>query len=191
MSSETKFMYQLKITLDGVRPPIWRRILVSNESTLDQLHSIIQIVMGWEDAHLHDFSIGDKRYKQNPEELEIDWMDDEAGIKLSSFIIGEKFKFSYQYDFGDSWYHTVLVEKILPSDPNQILPLCVKGKRSGPVEDVGGVWGYMHFVEAINDPNHPAYADLRDWYYGDNVQQYDAEAFDMNEVNTTFRKIFK
>jgi hypothetical protein len=132
-----------------------------------------------------------------PEDLEMDDVEeteeDEEDFTLNSFITGEKYKFGYEYDFGDGWKHTILVEKILPLDATKQLPLCTAGKRACPPEDCGGVWGYMHFVEAINDPNHTAYKNLREWYYGDDdeQQQYDAEAFDMDEVNTIFRNVFK
>ena len=63
----------------------------------------------------------------------------------------EKSKFSYTYDFGDSWEHSILVEKILPKEPKVSYPLCIKAKRACPPEDCGGAWGYMEFLSAMQE----------------------------------------
>ncbi|MEO0565637.1 MAG: plasmid pRiA4b ORF-3 family protein, partial [Chloroflexota bacterium] len=108
-------------------------------------------------------------------------------VKLSSLIDSEGEKFNYAYDFGDDWQHIVLVEKILTPDPDQKTPICIKGKRACPPEDVGGVWGYDTFIEAIKDSNHPDHEDYIDWIDGD----FDPEAFDVGEVNQRLRHLQK
>ena len=112
--SGDKSVYQLKVTLDDSKPPIWRRILVSENITLDSLHEILQIVMGWENYHLHMFTINGQIYG-DPEDDEYGYLGtkNEARYRLDQLSLREKSKFSYEYDFGDSWDHTILVEKIL------------------------------------------------------------------------------
>jgi len=111
--SEAAAIYQLKITLEKIRPPIWRRIQVPGAVSLSYLHLLIQIVMGWEDAHLHAFRVGNTLYGQPDEDLE-DRMHDEHPIRLARIAPAEKSSFRYEYDFGDDWQHLVVVEKILP-----------------------------------------------------------------------------
>ena len=179
-------IYQIKITLSGSKPPIWRRVLVSSETTLFKLHQIIQTVMPWTDSHLHMFEIGTERYSSPYEPgalAELD-MQDERRVKLRKIVSGEKFKFVYEYDFGDSWYHDLLVEKILPFDSQQKLPICIKGKRACPPDDSGGIWSYPYFLEALQDTEHPDHEMYSEWL-GD--EPFDPEAFDLDAVNARLK----
>lgn len=189
MSKTGAPIYQIKITLKHSKPPIWRRLLISSETTLARLHDIIQVAMGWYDSHLHAFNINRENYSTpspyDPEHLRELGMKSTRGKKLQSFISGEGDKFTYEYDFGDFWEHVILVEKILPSDPEQPLPTCIKGKRTCPPEDVGGVWGYDTFLEAIKDPNHPEHAMYTEWIGDD----FDPEAFDLDATNRALRSL--
>jgi hypothetical protein len=182
MAKATPQIYQIKITLTDSKPPIWRRILVASETKLFQLHQIIQAVMPWGDEHLHMFEVGEIRYSvpYEPGALaELD-MEDERRVKLSQIVTGEKFKFVYQYDFGDSWYHRLVVEKILPFDETKKLPICIKGERACPPDDSGGIWNYPNFLEALEDPDHPDHELYREWM-GD--EPFDPEAFDLDAIN--------
>jgi len=177
-------IYQLKITLMDSKPPIWRRVLVAGDIPLSRLHRIIQAVMGWWDSHLHQFIVGDIYYGvPDPD----DWHEvkDERRAKLNQIAPSEKSRFIYEYDFGDDWLHSVQVEKILPPDPAQRLPICIKGKRACPPEDVGGVWGYDTFLEALKDPGHPEHDMYKEWI-GD---AFDPEAVDLDEINARLRDI--
>src|SRR3990170_4395665 len=129
-------IYQIKVTINGSKPPIWRRLLVPSDVTLARLHDIIQMVMGWYDAHLHQFIVGDTFYGVPHPDYE-DWveMQDERQFRLNEIAPGERSKFVYEYDFGDSWEHVVLVEKVLPPEPGLRYPLCIKGRRACPPED--------------------------------------------------------
>ncbi len=183
MAKEQPQIYQIKVTLTDSKPPIWRRLLVSSATTLYQLHQIIQTVMPWEDAHLHMFEVNGSRYSYPYEPgalAELD-MKDERRVPLHKIVSGEKFKFVYEYDFGDSWYHDILVEKILPFDPGQKLPLCIKGKRACPPDDSGGIWSYPYFLEALQDPNHPDHEMYMEWM---GEEPFDPEAFDLDAINT-------
>ncbi len=185
MTRKTAPIYQIKVTLDDTHPPIWRRFLVSGNTTLFDLHHILQIVMGWTNSHLHMFTINGEFYG--------DPADDEYGelgtrnekkFKLGKLIPEAGKRFSYEYDFGDSWEHTLLVEKILPPEKGQHYPVCIKGKRACPPEDVGGVWGYIGFLEAIADPDHPEHDEYIEWIGDD----FNPQAFDLDEINEALRQ---
>jgi hypothetical protein len=105
--------------------------------------------------------------------------------KLNTLVSGEGDKFTYEYDFGDDWQHEIKIEKVLPPDPKQKLPVCIKGKRACPPEDIGGVWGYEEFLEAIKDPNHDEHAMYTEWIGDD----FDPEAFDLDEVNERLKHV--
>ena len=186
MTRKPTQIYQIKITLDNTHPPIWRSILVPGSTTLLKLHDVLQIVMGWQDYHLHMFKIDGLIYG-NPEDDEYGDLGtlDESEFKLIQVIRRVGQRFSYEYDFGDSWDHTLIVEKILPSQKGARHPLCLKGKRACPPEDVGGVWGYEKFLEAINDPDHEEHDDYLNWVGGG----FDPEAFNLDEVNDQLRRM--
>ena len=180
-------IYQIKVTLKHGKPPIWRRIQVPGDVTLAKLHRILQIVMGWADYHLHQFIVGGAYYGEPHPDYEA-WgpeMHNERRVKLEQIAPGEKSKFSYEYDFGDGWEHELLVEKILPPEPGVHYPCCLKGKRACPPEDVGGIWGYADFLEAIADPDHEDHEDMLEWIGG----EFDPEAFDLDEINAELRKL--
>lgn len=163
-------IYQLKISLKGVRPPIWRRILVSSSTTLTKLHHIIQVSMGWENYHLFSFNIYGENY------------DDEAGSlskSLAKLNLGVKAKFYYEYDFGDSWLHEILVEKIAPKPAGVQIPICLTGKRACPPEDCGGVWGYQSLLETLDNENSSEYEEMREWVGDD----FHPELFNIDDVN--------
>lgn len=175
-----KSIYQLKVTLNDSKPPIWRRILVADTTTLNQLHFILQTVMGWADCHLHHFIINEEFYG-SPKEDEFGDMGtkNEARYKLNQFVNREGFRFRYEYDFGDSWLHDLVIEKILPEEKGVHYPVCIAGKRACPPEDVGGVWGYEDFLKVISNPKHPEHEEMMGWIGGD----FDPERFNLNAIN--------
>jgi hypothetical protein len=177
-------IYQLKVTLKDSRPPIWRRVQVPGGITLPRLHRVLQIVMGWEDYHLHQFKVGGTCYGQPDPDFEDD-MRNERSVKLSRIATHEQDRFIYEYDFGDSWEHQIVVEKILPAEPGVRYPRCITGQRACPPEDCGGVWGYDSFVEAVLDPDHPEHDEMLQWV----GRPFDPEAFDVDEVNEALKQI--
>jgi hypothetical protein len=184
--SEPETVYQLKVTLDGIKPSIWRRIQVRGDITLFKLHKILQVIMGWQDYHLHQFLINGESYSVISIEADMlgDDFKDEKRFKLSRVIPGEKFKFTYEYDFGDSWGHTILVEKILRPEKELKAPVCLDGKRSAPPEDGGGKGGYHDVLKALKNSNHPDSAELLEW-----LGEYDPEYFEADAVNERLKKI--
>jgi len=174
----TDSIYQLKITLVGSKPPIWRRVLVPASIKLSELHLVLQAIMNWEDYHLHMFSHNDTNYGA-PLEDDIDFglqTVDEKKFKLEELLTEEGHKITYTYDFGDNWEHAVLLEKILPREDDGIYPRVIKGKRQGPPEDCGGVWGYEEILEAIASPKHPEHKTYLKWIGKDfNPEEFDLE----------------
>ncbi len=174
-------VYQLKITLKDIRPPIWRRVIVP-DCSLAKLHEVIQVAMGWENYHMYDFEAGGEHYTDPRGMADLD-MEDASRAKLSQVAPEGKTKFRYTYDFGDNWQHEVLVEKILASEEGKVYPVCIAGKRACPPEDVGGPWGYMEFAEAIRDPEHEQHEEFLEWR-----GEFDPEAFSVEEINEELRR---
>ena len=179
MSGET---YTLKITLDGIDPAIWRRFSVPADISLDRLHDVIQIVMGWQDCHLHGFEIAGSRYTESPE-------SPRDGVPEEMFCLGELMteqgtEFTCRYDFGDGWQHQLVLERIQQSPPvmgsHEVPVACLGGEGDCPPEDVGVASGYIAFCEALSDPHHPRYFELKAWYEG--FEWYDG-AFDRNHLS--------
>jgi site-specific recombinase XerC len=139
-------IYQLKIFILDIHPMIWRRIRVSSDSTIADLHYILQIAMGWTDSHLHRFIINGEEYGV-AQIGGISFTSNPHKVQLADFRLGEKHRFFYQYDFGDDWQHEILVEKILTSKSNNLDPVCISGKRACPPEDCGGAERFMAMVQ--------------------------------------------
>ena len=172
---------QFKGSLGYIRPPIWRRVVVPDNFTLGQLHNVIQVSMGWQDCHLHSFQFGDVRYasQETSEMGEMD-MENEETVLLHRIITRPKQKFTYEYDFGDSWLHELVVEKILPFDPQAKYPVCLGGARACPPEDCGSFPGYMSILEAVKAAKKTGeQKELLEWL-GDG---YEPERFDLDQVN--------
>ena len=179
---------RIKITLEESVPPIWRRIDVLDTMTLAQLHEVLQIVMGWENYHLHEFTVHGKHYG-NPEFEEDPKRKfyDEQAVKLKEVVAGKPgTRLRYHYDFGDCWYHDLLVEGVLLADPSTAYPRCEAGERRGPPEDVGGISGYQHYLEALADPEDEEHQDMLDWR-----GPFDPEVFSLTDVNAKLRKRFR
>lgn len=175
-----KKVYQFKVTLRGIRPPIWRRFQVYNDLTFYELHQVIQVVMGWYNSHLHLFDLGG--FIVTDAETLAEGLEDgvnEERARLNKYLTQEGGKMHYEYDFGDSWEHEVLLEKILPAEPDVTYPRCLKGKRACPPEDCGGVWGYAHLLETLADHSNPERKQYMEWLGGD----LDPEEFDLAEIN--------
>lgn len=182
--NEAYSKYILKITLKHSKPPIWRRVSVPDTLTLGDLHDVIQIVMGWEDSHLHDFRIDDQLYGvkfDDDEDSEL-WGDeviDEDTVTLQD-VLAEEQSFEYQYDFGDSWIHTIKVEAVeIVEEAVKDVVICQKGARACPPEDCGGIYGYAHMLDILKNPEHPESASILDWL----PEGFDPAVFDIKRVN--------
>lgn len=181
-------IYQLKITLLEIEPPIWRRLHVRENSTLTALHDYIQGVMqGWMDCHLHEFEIGGERY--GVPDHEYDDVPEMRQKNEKQYRLCDLVKpgdaFLYRYDFGDNWEHAITVEKGLQADPNVKYPICIAGQRHCPPEDCGGPMGYEEFLEAISNPRHQEHKHYLEWVGG----SFDPEAFDLRRANDILANI--
>ncbi|SER51466.1 pRiA4b ORF-3-like protein [Nitrosomonas sp. Nm51] len=178
--------YLLKIQLLDIEPEIWRRFVVPASITLDRLHDVIQIVMGWTDSHLHEFSIGKKRYTEYPESREEGLVC--GRYRLEDLIKQKGRSFRYLYDFGDGWEHELVLEESRYFNPELRVELtCLEGERACPPEDVGGVPGYFDFCKALKDPGHEEHESYMDWSGGG----YDSESFDVDAVNWELMKYLR
>lgn len=181
--SET--IYQFKVVLQEIHPPIWRRFQVRGDITFRQLHETLQVVMGWLNYHLHLFEVGGLTVTDR--ETLAEW--GEEGVpddmaRLHKYVKQEGETFTYEHDFGDSWVHLLVLEKILAVDETAAYPRCLAGERACPPEDCGGVGGYELFLEAIHDRQHPEHDSYLEWIGG----AFDPEAFDLDRVTRQFRE---
>ena len=184
MKKKYNQVFQFKITLKGIKPPIWRRIQVSETYTFWDLHVAIQDAMGWDDYHLHEFELvnpltGLKQSIGSPDKEFDREVFSELKQKLVDFFSMENRSAVYTYDFGDNWEHKIQLEKILPREEGVTYPICIKGKRACPPEDCGGIWGYAELLEILGNPNHEEYEEMLEWLGG----EFDPEHFDVEEIS--------
>ena len=167
-------VYQLKVTLLGTQPPVWRRFRVYSDITFRDLHNILQIVMGWENYHLYQFSLGSHQFI----EPQMGAGGKPVTHRLDEFVQHEGAVLGYEYDFGDSWHHEIILEKIL-TYTRKPCPICTHGSRACPPEDSGGVWGYQELVAAMKRRKGHQYREYVEWLGG----PFDPKAFDIDDVN--------
>lgn len=183
-------IYHLKITLDDVEPSIWRRLQVPGDATLGWLHAAIQVAMGWTNSHLHQFMVGKKTFS-DPSFAQGDYEDspevlDENQATLQQVAPKSKCVLGYEYDFGDSWHHQIVVEKILPADPSVAqIAQCLGGARACPPEDCGGTSGYSDLLQILGDPGHEEHDSMKQWL----GRKFDPDAFDQERINRYLRKL--
>ncbi|WP_031410264.1 plasmid pRiA4b ORF-3 family protein [Thiomonas sp. FB-Cd] len=182
-----KNVYQLHVQLLYVEPRVWRRLWVPDNLTLTDLDQVIQTAMGWTNSHLHEFEIDGQRYGMSLDEYPIDKPAKlDKDYRLSEVLSQHVKTFIYTYDFGDDWRHAVTVEQTLKPDPAlNTWPQCLEGENACPPEDVGGVPGYMEFLEAVGDSTHEEHKAMRRWFGG----LFDPKGFDINAVNIALRDV--
>ena len=170
-------IFQLKITLRGSqKPSIWRQVQIPVGLDFQQLHAIIQGAMGWTNSHLHAFTDRRRNFSIGmPDEFDMDETQDGREEKVQDYLSAKSDTLIYEYDFGDSWEHIIEVQKVLEAEPGETYPKLLKGKGACPPEDCGGIWGYYHMVEAINDPKHEDHEDMVEWTC---VEEWDVNEFD-------------
>ena len=179
-------LYQLKITLKDIHPPIWRRLHVPGELSLEFLHLVIQAVMPWLDYHLHHFQKGETLYGISTYEDDLEYVDSRE-TELSTVLVSKGDQVIYEYDFGDNWQHEIVLEEILQSDPEAPYLTCIAGERACPPEDCGGPTGYALMLQALADPAHEEHEIYAEWLGG----TFDAEIFDLAETNTNLRLLLE
>ena len=182
---------QIRVALDDIEPPVWRRLVVPLGTTLAELHYIIQAAMGWTDSHMHEFEIGGLSYG-DIEVLSAERTDDDARVydanevRLRDFSRQPGTLFKYVYDYGDNWRHTVTLETVLAVKPAPKTAGCIEGARSCPPEDVGGTSGYFEFLRVLLAPDPDELEEqrhLKRWSGG----KFDAERFDLAKTDKAVR----
>jgi hypothetical protein len=174
-------VYQLKVSLRGVKPPIWRRLLVPADISLARLHATIGAAFGWHGGHMHVFETVYGEFGRADREL---GHRADGSVTLEQVAPQVKDKIRYTYDFGDDWVHDIVVEKVLAPDPSTAYPRCVGGKRAAPPDDCGGIWGYEELVEVLADPAHPEHKERLQWLGLADASQFTPDAFDVEAVNS-------
>lgn len=173
---------QIKITLKHTKPPIWRRVLVSAEITLEELHEVLQIAMGWTNSHMHQFETEEGIFADEAsglEETESSW-----NVTLASVLPRPKSSIRYEYDFGDGWDHQILLEKVVELEA-PAPAVCLAGARACPPEDCGGPWGYANLLDALKDPKHPEHESMSDWI----GPEFDPELFEIEAMNKQLARL--
>jgi hypothetical protein len=155
-------IYQLKITLDEVMPMVWRSFVADPLCTLPLLNLIVQAVMGWKNQHLHYFESQGLRYGLKDADLPDEYRD-ERRYRLGSLVKAVGHSFTYAYDFGDRWKHTITLERTLERSRSVVHPKCIDGKNACPPEDVGGPPGYRRLLLVLANPGLREYEELREW----------------------------
>ena len=187
MSKKTNEVYQFKITLTSSDPSIWRRILVPSNYSFWDLHVAIQDSMGWLDYHFHSFSIKDPITNSKVEigipDKEYDSFDRKIladyKVKISDYFNENNRTAMYEYDFGDSWMHTIKFEKIVKATVAEKYPKCIDGQRACPPKDCGGIGGYFNLLSVIGNPKDEEYNEMIEWLGG----EYDPEKFDPEDIS--------
>ncbi|MDP2886324.1 MAG: plasmid pRiA4b ORF-3 family protein [Ignavibacteria bacterium] len=176
-------IYQMKIVLEGIKPPIWRRFLVACDIKLSRLHRVIQKVMGWENSHLHEFRVGRVSFGE-PSPDYLGTMLNAKKVELRGDAQNEKDRLKYIYDFGDGWEHNLIVEKIVAPETGKHYPICLAGERSCPPEDCGGIGGYAMLLTALSGPKTADERDLVEW-----AGDFDPNQFDLVAINGRLKRM--
>lgn len=193
-SAATRF-YQIKVSLKDSNPPVWRRLQVRSDFTLEHLHHIIQAAFAWQNSHLHEFRVGGHGgVAYGPVGLGNDFgfheQGDESGITIADLLSKERESLDYTYDFGDMWEHVVTLEKILPFDSGKPAALCMAGRNAAPYEDSGGVHGWTEKLGIAVDPSHAEHKFIRDWLLLEPGEDLDPTEFDLAQTNADLEFLF-
>lgn len=176
-------VFTLRISLLNFRPEIWRRALVPGSIRLDRLHLVFQDVMGWTDSHLHDFQIGASQYGMHLE----DWPDEElheVKYRLAD-LVSSGDRFLYDYDFGDSWQHEIIVERTEKVRSPLKFAVCLDGENACPPEDCGGVLGYSNLLEILTDSSDEEYKRYRTWV----GKNFNPVLFNLAQTNVMLQRL--
>lgn len=177
-------VFELRVTLSHIEPPIWRSLRVPADVSLSVLHDVLQSAFGWKNSHLHDFHVGDIRFGMADVEDEMFAVDERAAPLGAVARAGSHFM--YLYDFGDDWEHEIVVERVdsRGEEPNVC---CTGGERACPPEDCGGPHGYAHMLEVLANPEDEEHEDMKGWA----PRGFDPEKFDLTAVNKKLATLSK
>ena len=170
-------VFQVRIALTEVGdPPVWRQVLIPAAYPLSRVHLVVQAAMGWENCHLHAFRIGKTSYGPDPDD-ELGW-GDETTTRLAD-VARVRTRISYEYDFGDSWEHELVVEARSVAEAGRVYPACIAGEGACPPEDSGGAYGFAELKEVMAGPPSEERDEMLEWMEDD----YDPARFDLAAAN--------
>ncbi len=172
--------YLFRISLVRSSPEIWRTFVVPSNIDLSVFHVVIQIVMGWTDSHIFEFTIDKKKYS----------LDEEFGLDCNDYELKDLLKqndcIQYVYDFGNFWQHNIVLEDSNYSDTKLRSEfVCIDGEMGAALENVGGIHGYTEFCEIMKNPKHPDYEEKLEWAGED----FNAELFNLQEINSQLLRL--
>ena len=178
-------IFEFEIKVAGIEPAIRRRIQINANDTFEDLHMLLQIVFGWNNIHLFEFTVDGVIITMPDEDGNLEPEDKNAfAISLSTLLTKGK-KIEYLYDFDDNWAHEItLVEEL--KDELLIFPNCLSGERGAPIENSGGIPGYLHILDVLTQPQSEEYEDIKEWVGDD----FDPEEFDLAEANEIIIEYF-
>lgn len=184
---KTDSIAHLSIVLEDVAPTVTRRLEVPVDIRLDELHLVMQAAMGWWNSHLWAFSAGEERWGV-PDPGWPEGPQDTRKVTLRDVVgEGDERTLVYLYDFGDSWEHTITVERIGEPEKGASYPKLIAAENRCPPEDVGGAPGYEEFLEAMDDVGHESHDELVDWWGGD----FDPHSVEFDELATAVSALGK
>ncbi len=183
MARRVERVFDLKVTLRHITPPIWRLVRVKGNTRLSRLHDVLQATMGWWNCHLHQYDVGGRAIGLVDMDS-VGELDDERDFTLTQ-IASEHDHFVYEYDFGDGWKHDIIIEEELVAEPGVRYPVILDGGRACPKEDCGGPPGYEQLIEVLKDSTHEEHAEMKDWAGDD----FDPERFDRKAIDAALERV--
>ncbi len=185
-SAQNVHSYEIRISLADISPDIYRKVRLSGAMKLNQLHKLIQAVMGWKDYHLHSFEMDGIEFGIYEPEEEMNFVD-EKKFRLEELAQGQAIQIKYVYDFGDHWIHILDVTPAGELSDAKSSAVCLEGARTCPPEDCGGSHGYTRMLKILNDPDHEEYEDFRNWL----PRNFDPEKFDLDRANRALKRLVR
>lgn len=187
--SRTAQQYRIRADLVGAQPPLWRRVTLASDLTLDRVHGVLQAAFGWTDSHLHQFAVATGRAQLRTEAIlsPFDVDEGESGVPESTLRLDQLLgttgdKLYYTYDFGDNWQHVLKLEAIAQLTKEDAAARCIGGRRRGAPEDVGGIYFYDELLAAAGDPDHPDLEHLTEMIEDLGLWDFD-DRIDLDEIN--------
>lgn len=183
--------YEIKVSIRGTHPPVWRRLQIPEGITFHELNAIIQLAFDWCGYHAYNFEVGGTLHEKGIfielSELDYGWgfyeTKDSEKEKIDKYFKEYK-RIKYTYDFGDDWIHDIIIEKTIETDKKLVNPVCIKAKMADLPEDCGGPWGYERLLAILADKKHERYKDMKEWIDGVIINWHDdREYIDIEEIN--------
>ncbi|TFD50136.1 plasmid pRiA4b ORF-3 family protein [Cryobacterium sp. Hh11] len=193
---ETPVLFRLRVDLADSHPPIWRRLTLPSNLTLDVLHDVLQTAFGWTNSHLHRFALATDRHSHETQGIltpyDVEEGDEgvlESELRLDQLLAKKNDWLHYTYDFGDDWDHTIKLEDFLPQQAlTDAAVRCVDGRRRGPVEDVGGIYGWEHLLAVAAGTTPPDYPEQREIAFEMGLHRF-VDEIDLAEINRGLERL--